>query len=139
MTDYVYPAPKQFWDMMHNVSDGPIEFLNLICFYEKANYPDGREATGVEAYNAYAKAAGPIYERLGGKILWRGIPDFVVIGPQEHQWDFAYIAEFPSLEAYGELVGDLAYQAVVFHRQAAVKDTRLIRMKPNDLDRGFQI
>jgi uncharacterized protein (DUF1330 family) len=58
------------------------------------------------------------------------MPKAVLIGPEDEQWDLAFIAEYPSAAAFGDMVKNPGYQAIVFHRQAAVKTSRLIRLKP---------
>lgn len=139
MTDYVTPTTKQFWDGIKLPGDGPVNLFYLIRLNEKANYPDGREATGKEAYQTYISAVGPIFSRVGAKIIWRGEPEHIMVGPDDKHWDIALIAEFPSMDAFGEMVEDLAFQAAAFHRQAAVQDSRLIRMKPVDPEADFDI
>jgi hypothetical protein len=54
--------------------------LNLVRFRDKTSYPDGREATGAEAYAAYARASYPVFSRLGGRIVWRGSFELTLIG-----------------------------------------------------------
>lgn len=139
MTDYITPTTKQFWDGIKLAGDGPVNLFYLIRLNEKADYRDGREATGKQAYQTYVTAAGPIFSRVGAKIIWRGEPEHIMVGPDEDQWDIALIAEFPSMDAFGEMVEDLAFQAAAFHRQAAVQDSRLIRMKPIDPEADFDI
>lgn len=139
MTDYVTPTTKQFWDGIKIPGEGPINLFYLIRLNEKADYPDGREATGAEAYQTYVTAAGPIFRRVGAKVIWRGKPEHIMVGPDDEQWDIAIIAEFPSIAAFGEMVEDLAFQAAAFHRQAAVKDSRLIRMKQIDPEDEFGV
>jgi uncharacterized protein (DUF1330 family) len=46
--------------------------------------------------------------------------------PVDEAWDIAFIARYPTLSAFLEMVTDPAYQAVVYHRQAAVADSRFI-------------
>lgn len=139
MADYVYPTTKQFWDVIKLPSAGPVNMLYLIRLHEKAAYPHGREATGAEAYRAYLEAAGPAFSNVGAKIIWRGEPEHVMVGPDDEQWDIAFIAEFPTMAAFGSLVEDLAFQAAAFHRHAAVRDSRLIRLNPidNEADRNI--
>ncbi|GGE44196.1 hypothetical protein GCM10011367_18650 [Marinicauda pacifica] len=111
--------------------DHPIEMLNLIRLRDKAAYPDGRDVTGFEAYKTYGKASGPIFSRVGGTIIWRGRPQLLLIGPADERWDLAFIARYPSANAFLEMVKDEVYQnEAVPHRQAAVEDSRLLRHKP---------
>jgi len=49
-----------------------------------------------------------------------------VIGPVEERWDEVLLVEYPSLKAFIEMVNSDAYQLIVYHRTAALKDSRLI-------------
>lgn len=122
------PSREQFDAFKSLPRNTPIMMLNLICLNEQANYKDGRRASGAEAYADYGKHSGPIFARVGGKIIWRGKPEAVLIGPKNEHWDLAFIAQYPNAAAFLEMVTDPDYQAIVYHRQAAVKDSRLIRM-----------
>lgn len=132
MTGFIDPTREQFGAMMALPDDGPINMLNLIRLREKADYEDGREATGAEAYTAYGKESGPIFTGVGGKIVHAWDPKLTLIGPSSEKWDIAFIAEYPNAAAFAEMVKNPAYQAIVFHRQAAVADSRLIRLHPTE-------
>jgi uncharacterized protein (DUF1330 family) len=105
--------------------------LNLVRLKETATYDDGTMVTGAEAYAAYARESGPIFQKLGGRIVWSGSFDMVLIGPEQVYWDICFIAEYPSAEAFIGMIRDPGYQKAVKHRQAAVRDSRLIRFRPN--------
>ena len=122
------PTRDQFTAFKNLPRDTPVNMLNLVKLRDNAAYADGRAATGAEAYAAYGRESAPIFQRVGGTILWRGAPECVLIGPSDEAWDVAFIARYPSGGAFLEMVTDPAYQAVVHHRQAAVADSRLIRM-----------
>ena len=127
MTCYIDPTSEQFIAFKKLPRDTPIMMLNLIQFKTSASYPDESSITGIEAYRRYGDASALIFSRVGGRIIWRGRPECVLIGPQDEQWDTAFIASYPSASAFLEMVTDPEYQASVFHRQAAVKTSRLIR------------
>lgn len=122
------PSRDQFQRFKNLPRDTPVNMLNLVKLRDKANYADGHDATGAEAYKAYGEKSAPIFQRVGGLILWRGKPEAVLIGPADEAWHIAFIARYPTGVAFLEMVTDPAYQAIVFHRQAAVKDSRLIRI-----------
>lgn len=106
----------------------PVEMLNLLRFRETAAYPDGRKVSGTDAYKAYGRESAPVFQRVGGKIIWRGEPQVTLIGPADEIWDMAFIARYPSANAFLEMVTDPHYQQnAVPHRQAAVADSRLVR------------
>jgi len=128
MKQNIDPSKEQFELFKSLPRDTPIMMLNLIELNQNATYDDGRIATGAQAYQSYGKESGPIFTNVGGEIIWRGKPESIVIGPKNERWDIAFIARYPNAGAFLKMVTDKAYQAIVFHRQAAVKDSRLLRM-----------
>lgn len=126
MSSYVDPDRDQFDEFKKLPRDKPIMMLNLLSFREQAAYEDGREASGAQAYAAYGTESAPIFERVGGEIIWRGKPEVMVIGPKEKRWDMIFIARYPTAGAFLEMVTDPEYRVAVKHRQAAVRDSRLI-------------
>lgn len=117
--------------------DQPVHMLNLVRLRDQARYEDGRTATGTEAYAAYGRESGPIFRRLGGSILWSGRPELVLIGPEAERWDIAFVAAYPSGQAFIDMIRDAEYQRAAQHRTAAVADSRLIRMAPGTPGAGF--
>ena len=117
--------------------DTPLNMLNLVRVLDRANYPDGRAATGHEAYQAYGRESGPVLAKVGGSILWRGSFEAMLIGPGDERWDYAFIARYPDAGAFLAMVTDPVYQDAVKHRQAAVADSRLIRCGEIGTGGGF--
>ncbi len=111
--------------------------LNLVRFRERAAYPDGREATGAEAYRAYAAESAPVFARVGGRQYWIGRFELTLIGPSDERWDAVFIAEYPSGEAFAAMLRDPEYRQAVVHRQAAVETSRLIRLAPRVAGQTF--
>ena len=128
---HIDPTKDVFAQFRDNNRPGPIHMLNLVRLREWAAYPDGRKATGAEAYAAYGRESGPVFERLGGRIVWQGRFELMLIGPQEERWDHCFIAEYPSVAAFVEMIRDPVYREAVKHRQAAVETSRLIRTAPD--------
>lgn len=116
--------------------DHVVDMLNLVKLKPSATYEDGREATGKQAYAAYGRESAPIFQRVGGEIIWSAEPEFMVIGPQDEMWDIAFVARYPSAQAFFDMVYDTDYQAIVFHRQAAVETSRLLRTRPRQDGEG---
>ena len=137
MTGYIDPTREKFGEFRGFAEEGPIHMLNLVRLRDAAVYPDGRKATGAEAYAAYGRESGPVFRRVGGRIAWVGDFRLMLIGPQEESWDHCFIAEYPSGAAFVEMVKDSEYQKAVVHRQAAVLDSRLIRLAPKKVGAGF--
>ena len=134
---FVDPSRETFVELKALPQDHAVEMLNLVRLRERAVYEDGREATGKEAYAAYGRESAPIFERVGGRIVWSGRPEFMVIGPEKERWDVAFVAHYPSGQAFLDMVYDPDYRAIVHHRQAAVETSRLIRTKPREAEQGF--
>jgi uncharacterized protein (DUF1330 family) len=111
--------------------------LNLVRFRDKAAYPGERDVTGAEAYAAYARDSHPVFSRLGGRIIWRGRFELMLIGPSDEKWDECFIAQYPSVAAFVDRTRDPVYREAVKHRQAAVLDSRLIRLAPTKAGTGF--
>ncbi len=134
---HIDPTRPQFDAFKALPRETPINMLNLVRLRERADYPDGREATGAEAYAAYGRESGPVFAKVGGSILWRGVFEAVLIGPEDERWDHVFIAHYPSAAAFLAMVTDPAYREAVKHRQAAVADSRLIRLSDAEAGKGF--
>lgn len=137
MTDYVNPERAIFKAFAQQKSSRSIHMLNLIKLNDTAIYDDGALVSGKEAYAAYVRRSGPVFQRVGGRIIWSGSFDLMLIGPQDEVWDIAFIAEYPNSDAFIEMVKDDEYQLAVKHRNAAVKTSRLIRISPNETGDTF--
>ncbi|KRE08014.1 hypothetical protein ASE63_22040 [Bosea sp. Root381] len=107
---------------------GPVHMLNLIRLHGAARYPDGREATGADAYARYGRISAAVFARLGGRIVWRGRFELGMIGPEDETWDICFIAKYPSPGAFADMLRDPIYREAMEHRLAAVADSRLIRL-----------
>ena len=81
MTGYIDPTKEAFAAFRADDRPGPIHMLNLVKLRALAAYPDGRKATGAEAYAAYGRESEPVFSRLGGSIVWRGRFEQMLIGP----------------------------------------------------------
>ena len=137
MTGFIDPTKETFAAFRAANRPGPIHMLNLVRLRARAAYPDGREATGAEAYAAYGRESEPVFARLGGSIVWRGKFELMLIGPQTERWDLCFIAQYPGVEAFVAMIRDPVYREAVKHRQAAVEDSRLIRLEPGAAGVGF--
>ncbi len=121
---------------------GPIHMLNLVRLHATARYPQDHPAaaeriSGAEAYARYSAGSAPVFARLGGRIVWRGALELLMIGPADEQWDLCFIAEYPAPDAFVAMMRDADYRAAMIHRQAGVSDSRLIRLRPQSAGAGF--
>jgi uncharacterized protein (DUF1330 family) len=140
---YIDPD-REAWAIFKSLPrDTPIQMLNLVKVKARAEYPAGhpdygKDLSGLDAYRAYGRTTAHIFKRLGGKQIWAGKPQVMVTGPGSEAWDIAFIAEYPTSEAFIAMVRDPEYQLLVAHRTAGVADSRLLRLEGiADLGEGF--
>lgn len=142
MTGFVDPTREVMAVFRGLPLDRPIAMINLLRFRETAAYPEdhaeaGAGHTGAKAYGLYGRAAARPFADAGGTQVWLGKPELTVIGPREEAWDLAFIARYPTGQAFVDMLRNPEYQRAVVHRQAAVADSRLIRCEPQDPGAGF--
>ena len=131
---YIDPD-RDAWELFKSLPrDQPIQMLNLVRLKSMAEYPvghpdHGKDLTGLDAYRAYGRTTAHIFKRLGGQQIWAGKPQVMVTGPASEAWDIAFIAEYPTSEAFFAMVRDPEYRVLVAHRTAGVADSRLLRLE----------
>jgi uncharacterized protein (DUF1330 family) len=102
------------------VADGtPVVMLNLLAFK-----PDG----GRERYLEYGAAVAPLLERVGGRIVWAGAPAPALLG--EDPWDLVALVEYPTRQAFLEMIGSPEYQSIAHLRTEALIKGELHPMDP---------
>ncbi len=126
----VEPSPERLQEFVAAADAGaPLVMINLLRYRERAQYPPGGDAapcSGREAYQRYAAVALAKVAQVGGRILWMGRVAASVIAPHGEEWDDAVLVEYPSRKAFLDMIALRDYQAAVFHRTAALEDSRLI-------------
>jgi uncharacterized protein (DUF1330 family) len=116
MATYITPTEEQFEQLRSASDGGPIVMVNLLRFK-----PDG-----AEAYGRYAAAVAPLLGQVGGRILSTVACRHTVIGPADEPWDVVALVEYPSVQAFLEMVENPEYLATHEHREAGLADSRLI-------------
>ena len=139
---FIDPSPAHFAAFKALPRDEPIHMLNLLRYRELAEYPEGHEHhasgwSGRRAYEEYGRTSGPIFRRVGGSIVWRGVFQTMVTGPEDMLWDDGFVAQYPGSGAFFEMIKDPDYQLAVVNRTAALVDSRLVRFKPGSAGEGF--
>lgn len=91
-------------------ADGdPVVMLNLLAFK-----PEG----GKERYMEYGAAVAPLLEKAGGRIVFAGAASAALIGGGG--WDLVALVEYPSRQAFLEMIGSPEYQAIAHLRTEAL-------------------
>jgi uncharacterized protein (DUF1330 family) len=99
--------------------DAPVVMLNLLAFE-----PDG----GRERYEEYGEAVAPSLEKVGGRIVFMGVPSPALLG--EGSWDLAVLVEYPTRQAFLDMIGSAEYQAIGHLRTEALVRSELHPMDP---------
>lgn len=128
----VYPTQDRIMALMGNPSGDAIVMLNLLKFKDKAQYADGRATalSGREAYMLYGAAMQKVVERNGGKFLFGGMIEQLVIGEVEEMWDTFALVEYPSAAAFARIATSPEVSEIGVHRAAGLAGQLLIRVAP---------
>jgi uncharacterized protein (DUF1330 family) len=111
---------------------GPVCMLNLLRYRDHADYtghPDQPARTGREAYQRYMSLAFPIIGRTSVRMIFLGTCLGHVIAPSTERWDDMLLVEYPTRAAFVEALSCAEYRTIVFHRTAALQDSRLIAFR----------
>jgi uncharacterized protein (DUF1330 family) len=89
--------------------DSSVVMLNLLAFK-----PDG----GRERYEEYGAAVAPLLEKVGGRIVFVGPSAAPLLGGDT--WDLVALVEYPTRQAFLEMIGSPEYQAIAHLRTEAL-------------------
>jgi uncharacterized protein (DUF1330 family) len=121
----VDPTPEQVRALIRSDHDGPVQMINLLQFK-----PDG----GLASYETYSAEVQPHLDAVGGRPVAFSARRHVVIG-DEHSawWDAILTVEYPSIQAFLQMVTSDGYQAIAHHRTNALVRAELIATAPGTL------
>ena len=125
------PTKEQIQALLDSDLEAPVVMLNLLKFAERAggDRGDGESGqSGRDSYTRYGDRVRSMLEKVGGRILWQGRPDSVVIGGDADDWDAVILVEYPSRKAFIDMTSSPKYQEVSKDRTAGLADSRLIAM-----------
>jgi uncharacterized protein (DUF1330 family) len=132
----ITPTKEQFQAFSHASRRGEVVMLNLLHF----SGPDGNgsgERSGQGAYRDYGDQAVKMVEARGGRVLWMGRPEHVVIGDSDGDgWDLVVLVSYPSRSAFIDMVTSPQYQEAHKHRERGLDRTVLLACEPltNELE-----
>lgn len=87
----------------------PVTMLNLLEFKAEG---------GRERYAEYGAAVAPLLERAGGRVVFAGDGNPVLLG--DGSWDMVLLVEYPSRSAFLEMIGSEEYLAIAHLRTEAL-------------------
>ena len=125
----VVPTPEGMQAFLAKDIEGPVSMVNLLKFKEKAEYADGRETdlSGAEAYALYGQDMIRWVTRpTAGRMLFSGPAHHLVLGEADELWDQVAIMEYPSKEAFVQIVSAPEVAEWGLHRAAGLEGQLLI-------------
>lgn len=99
--------------------DAPVVMLNLLAF---------RLDGGRERYEEYGEAVAPLLAKAGGRIVFLGEPAPALLG--EERWDLVVLVEYPTRQAFLDMIGSAEYRAIEHLRSEALTKGELHPMDP---------
>lgn len=121
----VDPTSAQVSALAASTHEGPVQMINLLRFR-----PDG----GREGYGRYMEAVPPHLDAVGARVVAFSAARVVVIGDDERPWwDAILTVEYPSIQAFLQMVTSEAYQAITQLRTDALERAELIATAPGTI------
>ncbi len=118
----ITPNADQFLAFAQHEREGEVVMLNLLKFKERG---------GTESYGRYGDAAVRMIEERGGKVVWMGRAEQVLIGDADADgWDAVALVSYPSRKAFIEMVTTPEYRSAHEHREEGLERTVLIACAP---------
>ncbi len=121
----IYPTREQIEGLMKGPSDQPVVMINLLRFKPRAEGSEG-DASGQEAYGRYAEQMRKVVESQGGRFLWAGRIDSMVIGEEDPGFHVVALVEYPSRQKFLEIVGSDKVREIGEHRSAGLESQWLL-------------
>lgn len=122
MDGQITPEPvnrEGFADLSSRLAEGPVAMLNLLSFK-----PEG----GRERYLEYGAAVLPLLEEVGGRVVFQGEAAPALFG--EESWDLVLLVEYPTRQAFLDMVRSPDYQAIAHLRTEALAKGELHPLGP---------
>ena len=96
------PEAEQIQELMKGPADTPVVMLNLLSFKEEAD--GGNEGmSGQSSYMLYAEKMRKFVESKGGRFIWSGRVDSMLIGESDADFQVAGLVEYPNRKAFLEI------------------------------------
>jgi len=125
----IYPTPDGLQKLLEHPSDQPFVMVNLLRFKKRATAPD-EGLSGMDAYQLYGAKMRGIVERHGGRFLWMGRVDAVVIEDGAQSYDVVALVEYPSRKAFVQIATSAEVNEIGVHRAAGLESQWLLATTP---------
>jgi len=148
----ITPTREQFTEFAHGARDGEVVMINLLHFAKGGSGHSGHsgdsgesgdsgvsgqsaapdtQRTGAGAYRDYSDQVVKMVEARGGRVIWTGRPENVLIGDSAaDDWDLVALVSYPSRQAFIDMVTSSTYQEAHTHRERGLDRTVLLACEP---------
>jgi uncharacterized protein (DUF1330 family) len=138
----ITPTREQFTEFAHGTREGEVVMINLLHFArpDDAAPPadsgagtetDTESSSGAGAYREYSDQVVKMVESRGGKVIWTGRPENVLIGDSvADDWDLVALVSYPSRAAFIDMVTSPKYEEAHTHRERGLDRTVLLACEP---------
>jgi uncharacterized protein (DUF1330 family) len=128
------PSREQLRALLEADRDGPLQFVNLLAYHERARYPAGHElagrgGSGAEAYARYGAVAVRHVTQRGGRLALMNAVEQALIGAEDG-WHQVAIMQYPGTAAFVDMLRDPDYAAALVHRDAGLAQTAVLVTRP---------
>jgi uncharacterized protein (DUF1330 family) len=112
------PTPDQIAALATRPADAPVVMVNLLKFKAEG---------GLQSYLQYGREVAPHLQRVGATVRYAGTTPTIVIGDGETPWwDAILVVEYPTPQAFIDMVTTPEYAKVHEHRAAGLERGDLI-------------
>jgi len=129
----VTPTKEQFTEFAQGRPDGEVVMINLLHF-DRSGVSDEAapgENSGQDAYLDYSKQVIKMVEARGGKLIWTGRPEQVLIGDTDADaWDVVALVSYPNRAAFIDMVTSPSYGEAHADRERGLDRTVLLACEP---------
>ena len=130
----ITPTREQFTEFAHGTREGEVVMINLLHFArsdsEEQRDPDAAKSSsgeGASAYREYSDQVVKMVEARGGRVIWTGRPENVLIGDSDKDdWDLVALVSYPSRAAFIDMVTSPKYEEAHTHRERGLDRTVLL-------------
>lgn len=130
MSTSLEPTAEQFAALAARPPDAPVVMVNLLKF---------KASGGLESYQRYGREVAPHLERVGATLRYAGTAPAYAIGDGERPWwDAILIVEYPTPQAFIDMVTTQEYAKVHEHRAAGLERGDLIATSAWSLAVSFE-
>ena len=139
----ITPTREQFTEFAHGTREGEVVMINLLHFARPddaapppdagagADASDTESSSGAGAYREYSDQVVKMVESRGGKVIWTGRPENVLIGDSiADGWDLVALVSYPSRAAFVDMVTSPKYEEAHTHRERGLDRTVLLACEP---------